>query len=460
MDEHVHDCIVVGAGPAGSAAALEMARAGPDVVMLERGDRPGQKNVMSGVLYTQKLAELVPDYRQRAPLQRCITGGYANHILGDDWILELPRLRDYSLLEQPTALFTVFRSEFDSWFAQEAESAGVELFNATLVEDLLWEDDRVAGVHTRRGDLRARVVIGADGVNSVVSEKAGLMPRFQTDELVLIARQVLDLPAEVIEERLNVRPGEGALSMYYGRVRGPTGETGVYAGEIYSNHDSFSMGMDVRLDELVRVGLPVYEALEQWERHPHIARLIEGATLREYQAHLIPFGGPPWNACTATACCWPATPGSSTPLLASARGRPWPAGLPPPGPCGTPWRTRTMPPRPSQATSVSWPRKGWWRSWPRRGGIGCRSTICSTKWRPRRKRPTGSRAGTWKTRMTRRRSTSSLSGSTFTRVSLVQPPPRRLDRCWTKPRRWRCVIGGACKKHKNTMRDGNHGLDA
>jgi electron transfer flavoprotein-quinone oxidoreductase len=297
MEEHVHDCIIVGAGPAGSAAALEMARAGLDVVMLERGDRPGQKNVMSGVLYTEKLSELVPDYRQRAPLQRCITGGYANHILGEDWVLELPRMRDFSWRDHATPHFTVFRSEFDSWFAGEAEAAGVELFNATLVEDLLWEEGRVTGVRTRRGDLRSRVVIGADGVNSIVAEKAELMPRLHPAELGLIARQVLDLPAEVIEERLLLRPGEGALSMYIGRVQGPGGRTGVYYGEIYSNRDSLSMTIDAQLNELLHVGLPVYEALEQWERHPHISRLIQGATLREYQAHLIPWGGPPTLEC-------------------------------------------------------------------------------------------------------------------------------------------------------------------
>jgi electron transfer flavoprotein-quinone oxidoreductase len=297
MTERIHDCIVVGAGPAGSAAALEMARAGLDVVMLERGDRPGQKNVMSGVLYTEKLSELVPDYRQRAPLQRCITGGYANHILGEDWVLELPRFRDFSLLDHPAPHFTVFRSEFDAWFAQEAQDAGVELFNATLVEDLLWVNGRVSGVHTRRGDLLGRVVVGADGVNSTVAEKAGLMPKLQPAELGLIARQILDLPGEVIEERLILRPGEGALSMFIGQVQGPSGRTGVYYGEIYTNRDSLSMTLDAQLDELVRVGLPVYEALELWERHPHIARLIQGATLREYQAHLIPWGGPPDLAC-------------------------------------------------------------------------------------------------------------------------------------------------------------------
>jgi len=87
-------------------------------------------------------------------------------------VLRLPALRRSRELSTPP-YFTVFRSRFDAWFAQEAVDAGAELFTATLVEDLLWEDGRVAGVRTARGDLRARVVIGADGVNSTVAEKSG-----------------------------------------------------------------------------------------------------------------------------------------------------------------------------------------------------------------------------------------------------------------------------------------------
>ncbi|GAG33933.1 unnamed protein product, partial [marine sediment metagenome] len=167
MAEHVHDCIVVGAGPAGAAAALQLARDGLDVVVFERGKRPGEKNVMSGVLLTRKLHSLVPDFRQRAPLQRCITEEIIC-ILGQDGALRLPALRNYRRLSYDHQAFTVFRSEFDAWFAQQAVEAGAELIPATLVEDLIWKNGCVAGVHTRRGDLRARVVIGADGVNSTV----------------------------------------------------------------------------------------------------------------------------------------------------------------------------------------------------------------------------------------------------------------------------------------------------
>ena len=291
VSEHIHDCIVVGAGPAGSAAALQMARDGLDVVLLERGNRPGEKNVMSGILITDKLFEMVPDFEDRAPLQRRITGGYVMHYLTADAVLSLPALRDYRREPSRPPYFTVFRSEFDAWFAEEAVDAGAELFTATLVEDLLWEGGRVAGVRTRRGDLRARVVIGADGVNSTVAEKAALRPKLTPAEVSLITREILDLPDEVIEERFALRPGEGILSLFIGLVSGVDGCEGVYYTELYTNRDSLSLTSEVRLDTLQACGVPAYEVMAARERHPYIARFIEGATLREYQAHLIPWGG-------------------------------------------------------------------------------------------------------------------------------------------------------------------------
>jgi ribulose 1,5-bisphosphate synthetase/thiazole synthase len=54
-DEEKFDAAVVGAGPAGSAAAITMAKAGLQVALLERGVKPGSKNVMGGILYNHYL---------------------------------------------------------------------------------------------------------------------------------------------------------------------------------------------------------------------------------------------------------------------------------------------------------------------------------------------------------------------------------------------------------------------
>ena len=291
MTDHIHDCIVVGAGPAGSAAALQMARDGLDVVLIERGNRPGEKNVMSGVLVTDKLVELVPDFAERAPLQRSIVSGYTRYFLTEYGVLSWPSLRDYRPGQSLRPYYTVFRSEFDAWFAQQAVDAGAELFTATLVEDLLREGGQVVGVHTRRGNLRARVVVGADGVNSTVAEKSDLRTQPDPTEVSLIIRQILDLPAEVIEDRFVLAPGEGILSVFEGLVTGPNGGKGIYYTELYTNCDSLSLTSETPLDVLTKTGVPNHEVLAAREQHPHIARLIRGATLREYQAHLIPWGG-------------------------------------------------------------------------------------------------------------------------------------------------------------------------
>src|SRR4051794_11435557 len=66
------DAIVVGAGPAGNAAALVMARAGLNVLQLERGEYPGSKNVQGAILYSDSLEKLIPEFREEAPLERHI----------------------------------------------------------------------------------------------------------------------------------------------------------------------------------------------------------------------------------------------------------------------------------------------------------------------------------------------------------------------------------------------------
>jgi flavin-dependent dehydrogenase len=60
---------------------------------------------------------------------------------------------------------------------------------------------------------------------------------------------------------------------------------------MYTNLDSLSLTTEVPLDVLQACGVPNYDVLAARERHPYIARLIQGAALREYQAHLIPWGG-------------------------------------------------------------------------------------------------------------------------------------------------------------------------
>jgi len=71
MDNKV-DVIIVGAGLAGVACAYTLAKAGVNVIVLERGKYPGAKNVMGGILFTTVLEKLIPEFLREAPIERFI----------------------------------------------------------------------------------------------------------------------------------------------------------------------------------------------------------------------------------------------------------------------------------------------------------------------------------------------------------------------------------------------------
>jgi len=281
------DAVVVGAGPAGSAAALAVARAGRSVVLVERGPFPGSKNVYGGVIYARVLDDVIPKWWEQVPVQRWVVRRSTMVMTGSQALTLDVRTQAWG--RPPYNGMTVYRADFDSWLADQAVASGAKLVTSTVATGLLRDaTGRVTGVRTDRpgGDLAARVVIACDGVNSFLAKEAGLLPKADAAHHTLGVKEVLALPAEVIEDRFGLAPGEGLDIEIIGCTRGIPG-----GGFLYTNRDTVSVGVVVSVTGLASSGTRPEELIADLKEHPAVAPWLRGATVKEYGAHLIPEGG-------------------------------------------------------------------------------------------------------------------------------------------------------------------------
>lgn len=288
--DRTFDVAIVGAGPAGVSAACFLAEKGVGTVVFERGEYPGAKNMFGGVLYGRDLEEIIPDFRERnCPIERNIVesriwylskrGGYSVSYRDEVFYEE----RRYNV-------FSVGRAKFDRWFADQAGKRGALIVCATVVTDLLRDHNgRVTGVRTDRpdGDLHAKVVILADGVNSPLAARTGFRPEPKPEDVALAVKELIALPEEVIEDRFNVAPGDGVTTEILGEST--WGMNGV--GFIYTNRNSVSIGIGANLAHFSTRRVRPYEMLESFKEHPMVAPLIKDGKPREYLAHWLPEGG-------------------------------------------------------------------------------------------------------------------------------------------------------------------------
>jgi electron transfer flavoprotein-quinone oxidoreductase len=281
------DVIVVGAGPSGTACALTCARSGLNVLLIERGEYPGAKNVMGGVLYRKQMEDLIPEFWKEAPLERPV-------IEQRFWMMAKESVVSfgYKGLEwavEPYNNFTVLRAQFDQWFAGKAVEAGALLINETVVTECIVEDGKVVGVRTDRpdGDIHADVVVLADGVNSLLSKQLGFHKEFRPDEVALTVMEVVNLPKEKINDRFSLEDNQGCTIEIFGdSTKGNLG-----TAFLYTNKDSLNIGVGTTLSSMIKAKLKPYELLDYLKNHPMVKPLIAGGESAEYLAHLIPEGG-------------------------------------------------------------------------------------------------------------------------------------------------------------------------
>jgi electron transfer flavoprotein-quinone oxidoreductase len=279
------DVVVVGGGVAGTICAYLLATAGRSVLLIERGTEPGSKNLSGGVLYCRVMEQVFPGFTDQAPVERVITRNCMS-FLSDTSFVNI----DYwdARLAQPINAVTVLRAKLDAWLSQQCEAAGAMVMPGVRVDALLRDGDQIVGVRAGSDELRAHVVVAADGVNSFLARDAGIRAKEPAKHLAVGVKSVIGLSSQLIEDRFHLTGNQGAAYAIVGDcTQGVAG-----GGFLYTNRDSVSVGVVLRLDDLEAKGLASSDVHDHFLAHPAIAGYLAGGELLEYGCHLTIEDGP------------------------------------------------------------------------------------------------------------------------------------------------------------------------
>lgn len=281
------DCIVVGGGLAGLSAAYGLASEGLEVMVLERGDYSGAKNVTGGRLYTSVVRDLYPELWEDAPFERAVTRETIS-MVADGRVASFEIAADSFGGERPQS-YTVVRSRLDQWLADKVGEKGGMVIPKMKADALLKDGERVIGIRAGDDEIGADVTVVAEGVLGLTSTEAGLREKPQARDHAVGYKEVIELPAGVIEDRFHLAEGEGAAQLFMGTItRGMMG--GAF---LYTNTESLALGMVVGMEDMRSRSddLESWQLLDEFKQLPQVQPLLKGGEVVEYSAHAVPEGG-------------------------------------------------------------------------------------------------------------------------------------------------------------------------
>jgi len=303
------DVLIVGAGPAGLACALHLARliaqhnaagakpelSAENIYVLEKAREIGAHQLSGAVMDPRGLAELVPDWEKTAPLESPVT---------DDAAFVLTSANAWKLPITPPPLqnhgnYIVSMNKLVKWLGGLVEKSGVNLFTQFAGRNLIYEGGGIAGVITedkgvdKEGkpkdnftpgyELRAKVTVLAEGPRGSLTKE--MVNRLKLDGL---NPQVYGIG---IKELWEVPPGR-IKPGYVAHTLGWPLDSSMYGGGwLYGlPKNRVSTGMVMGLDYHDPRFDP-HEAFQKYKTHPFLKRVLEGGKLVRYGAKTVPYGG-------------------------------------------------------------------------------------------------------------------------------------------------------------------------
>ena len=297
-----YDAVIVGAGPAGLAAAIRLKQraSGLSVCVIEKGSEVGAHILSGAVLETRALDELFPDWRDRgAPVETPVR---------EERFLLLTETRSFAL---PHALlppvmrnrgnYIVSLGNLCRWLAGEAEALGVEIYPGFAAAEALYDDSgAVAGVatgdmgisrsgepgpnHQRGVELRGRITLFAEGcrgnLGKALAERFDLRAGVQPQTYGLGLKELW----EVTPDRR--RPGLAMHSVGWPLNRGAYGGSFLY----HLDGGQVAVGFVVGLD-YANPHLNPYEEFQRFKTHPAIRETFDGGRRIAYGARAVNEGG-------------------------------------------------------------------------------------------------------------------------------------------------------------------------